>query len=206
MIIKGLRFGMLLQLAVGPICLFIFQTAAISGFAAAFTGVLGVALIDGLYIIAAIAGIGILLNKVKSLKRVLQLFGAVVLMLFGLNSILGTFHISIFPSITLIGTQTIDIFFLKAMFLTLSNPLTILFWAGVFSTKMAEASMKKHEMYLFGLGAVLSTILFLTLIAILGHFIQTFLPLNIINYLNIFVGLVLIYFSIRMLVKAITVF
>lgn len=202
MIIKGLRFGMLLQLAVGPICLFIFQTAAISGFAAAFTGVLGVALIDGLFIVAAIAGIGILLNKYKSFKKVLQLFGAVVLMLFGINSILGTLHIAIFPSITLLGTQNINIIFLKTMFLTLSNPLTILFWAGVFSTKMAEESMKKQEMYLFGLGSVLSTIVFLTLIAVLGHFIKNFLPLNIINYLNVFVGFVLIFFSIRIVVKA----
>ncbi len=202
MIIKGLRFGMLLQLAVGPICLFIFQTAAISGFAAAFTGVLGVALIDGLFIVAAIAGVGILLNKYKSFKKVLQLFGAVVLMLFGLNSILGTLHITIFPSITLLGTQNINIIFLKTIFLTLSNPLTILFWAGVFSTKMAKESMKKQEMYLFGLGAVLSTIVFLTLIAVLGHFIKNFLPLNIINYLNVFVGFVLIFFSIRIVVKA----
>lgn len=40
MLIKGFKFGMLLQLAVGPICLFIFQLASVNGFLIAERGVL----------------------------------------------------------------------------------------------------------------------------------------------------------------------
>ena len=29
---KGFKFGMILQIAIGPICLFVFQTACKSGF------------------------------------------------------------------------------------------------------------------------------------------------------------------------------
>lgn len=32
MFLKGFKFGMLLQLAIGPICLFIFQTSITKGF------------------------------------------------------------------------------------------------------------------------------------------------------------------------------
>jgi len=52
MLIKGFRFGMILQIAVGPLCLFIFQTAVTSGFFTAMIGVMGVALVDALYILA----------------------------------------------------------------------------------------------------------------------------------------------------------
>ena len=43
---KGLRFGLLLQLAVGPVCLFIFSSATRYGTLAALAAVLGGALVD----------------------------------------------------------------------------------------------------------------------------------------------------------------
>ena len=76
MIWKGFRFGMFLQIAVGPICLFIFQTAVTSGFFAAEIGVLGVVLIDALFILAAIFGIGKILNKYRSMKEHHSFFGS----------------------------------------------------------------------------------------------------------------------------------
>lgn len=197
MIIKGFRFGLLLQLAVGPICLFIFQTASTSGFRIAMMGVMGVSVVDGLYIFAAISGIGLLLTKYKSFMKILQLSGAIILMFFGLQSIMNVLNISILPSIQLLTDQGIDNIFLKTMILTLSNPLTILFWISVFSTKMIEASMTKPDMYLFGLGSVLSTIFFLTTVSILGYFVNTFLPLSIVRYLNVIVGLFLIVLGIK---------
>jgi len=39
-LVKGFRFGMLLQFAVGPVAHFIFQTALMSGFMTASTGVI----------------------------------------------------------------------------------------------------------------------------------------------------------------------
>lgn len=32
MIFKGVKFGMLLQLAIGPVCIFVFQVASLRGF------------------------------------------------------------------------------------------------------------------------------------------------------------------------------
>jgi len=81
--------------------------------------------------------------------------------------------------------------------LTLSNPLTILFWVGVFSTKLSEANMNRKDMYCFGLGAVLATISFLTLVSITGIFVNNFLNPDVLKILNIIVGLVLIYFGLK---------
>lgn len=40
MIFNGFKFGLLLQIAIGPVCLLIFQLAAMNGFFVAMTGVL----------------------------------------------------------------------------------------------------------------------------------------------------------------------
>ncbi|GGA41518.1 LysE/ArgO family amino acid transporter [Psychrobacillus lasiicapitis] len=201
MIWKGFQFGMFLQVAVGPICLFIFQTAAISGFVEAEIGVLGVAIVDGFYILAAIFGIGKILNKYPNLKEVVRYFGAAVLVLFGLSNIVGVFGFSIIPSLNFQAEQSVEAIFVQTLVLTLSNPLTILFWAGVLSTKILEEDFKQKDMYSFGLGAVLSTFFFLSIISILGNFLFIFLEPIVLKGLNVIVGLMLVTFGIRIAVK-----
>ena len=101
MLYNGFKFGMLLQFAIGPVCLFIFQIAALKGFYTAFTGVLGVSIIDGLYILSAILGIAYIIER-KSTKIALKIFGAIVLLIFGASNVLSLFNISLLPSLALI--------------------------------------------------------------------------------------------------------
>jgi len=197
MLIKGFCFGMILQIAVGPLCLFIFQTAVTSGFFTAMVGVLGVALVDAVYILAAIFGIGVLLNKYKNLKKVFRYLGSIVLIVFGTSIIFEAFGFSLIPDLNFLSKQSMENVFLKVLMLTLSNPLTILFWVGVFSTRLSEVNMSRKDMYCFGLGAVLATISFLTLVSITGTFVNNLLNPEVLKILNIIVGLVLIYFGLK---------
>ncbi len=200
MILKGYRFGMILQIAVGPICLFIFQTAVSYGFSTALVGVLGITLIDTLYILAAIFGIGSMINKHKKFKITLNYFGALIIIIFGISNILEIFDFSLIPSLS-IYRHKIESVFLKTLIMTLSNPLTLLFWSGVFSIKISEENLKKKDMYYFGIGAVLSTLTFLTVISITGSFLNHFIDLIVLGVLNFIVGLVLIAFGIKTVVK-----
>lgn len=202
MIIKGFRFGMLLQLAVGPVCIFIFQTASLRGFYAAVTGIFGVSIVDGLFILAAILGIASIIER-KNTKLALKIFGAIILSVFGLSTVLSVFDINFLPSLSLHNTPHSSSVFLHAIILTVSNPLTIIFWAGVFSAKISEENMRQKDIYAFGLGALLSTVIFLALVAIGGSLTKTFLPSEIIEVLNLAVGFMLIYFGIRMVMKKI---
>ncbi|MEN1760303.1 LysE family transporter [Anoxynatronum sibiricum] len=197
MVSRGFKFGMLLQIAVGPICLFVFQTAVSHGFPAAMAGVTGVTLIDALFILAAIQGLGTLLQRSNRIKKALQTIGAFILIVFGISIITGTFGLSILPSVTFLSLHTVTHPFFKALLLTLSNPLTILFWAGVFSTKMIEDELRLGDMYLFGFGAVLSTVFFLSMVAAIGHSVNAVLPVLLLTGLNVFIGLVLIFLGIR---------
>lgn len=200
MIWKGFKFGMLLQLAIGPVCIYIFQIASLKGFYTAETGVLGVALIDGLFITVAILGIASIINR-KNIKLGLKSFGAVILFIFGLSIVLNQFNINFLPNLSIQNITNSKDVFSRVILLTSSNPLTIIFWAGVFSAKIAEENMKRKDMYSFGGGALLSTIFFLTLIALVGNFAKVFLSTNLIQLLNIIVGFLLIYFSIRMFLR-----
>jgi threonine/homoserine/homoserine lactone efflux protein len=200
MLFKGFKFGMLLQFAIGPVCIFIFQIASLKGFYIAETGVLGASLVDGLFIIVAIIGIASIIDR-KNIRVFLKIFGAAILFVFGISTILSQFDIIFLPSLSILNTSDSNHVFMRAIILTTSNPLTIIFWTGVFSTKIAEESMKRKDMYLFGLGAVVSTIFFLTLISLVGSFAKTFFSTNEIHILNMMVGFLLIYFSIKMLLK-----
>lgn len=200
MIFKGFKFGMLLQFAIGPVCIFIFQIASSKGFYTAETGVLGATLIDGIFIFAAIIGISSIIER-QNIKLTLKIFGAVVLFIFGLSTILNQFNINFLPSLSIQNTSNTNNAFFHSLIITASNPLTIVFWSGVFLSKITEENMKKTDIYLFGFGALLSTMFFLTLISLAGNFANTFLSMSIIQTLNIIVGFLLIYFSIKMFLK-----
>ncbi|WP_379135355.1 LysE family transporter [Paenibacillus sp. sgz500958] len=200
MFLKGLRFGMLLQLAVGPVCIFIFQLAAAQGFISAEAGVLGVTLVDGLFITAAILGLTSVISR-TNMKRGLKLFGAAVLFIFGANMIAGVFELSFIPSLDVTGGSDTPNAFIYTLLLTASNPLTILFWAGVFSAKLTEEHLHKSDIYIFGLGALGSTVLFLTLIAFIGSLTQVFVTPLVMEALNFAVGLSFMYFSVKMFMK-----
>lgn len=200
MTFRGFKFGMLLQFAIGPVCLFIFQMASLNGLYVGEIGVLGVTLVDGIFIVFAILGIASIIDR-NNIKICLKIFGGIILFIFGLSIILNQFYIKFMPSVS-----TTDIFtstnpFLNAIIITLSNPLTIIFWAGIFSGKVVEENMKKKDIYWFGFGALLSTIFFLSLINLIGSLTNVFLPHNIIRILNIIVGFLLICFAVKMILK-----
>lgn len=202
MIFKGFKFGMLLQLAIGPVCIFIFREGCNRGFLSAEAGVLAVGLTDAFYVWLAIQGVAKLLED-KRTQKILTLLGAAIVGIFGLNIIGDAVGMTIIPNFNLFHGVKAENTFLSGLILTVSNPLTVLFWAGVFSAKIAEERMQRKDTYLFGLGAVAATPLFLTFIALTGTFTQHFLPVRIIRLLNFLVGLALFVFAIKMVSKTV---
>ncbi|KZE84299.1 lysine transporter LysE [Paenibacillus elgii] len=191
---------MMLQLAIGPICIFIFQIASLRGFFAAETGVLGVTLIDGLFIVAAILGIATVMEK-QNMRWGLRLFGATVLFIFGLNMVLSLININLLPSLSIANFGDTNHAFVYVILLTVSNPLTIIFWAGVFSTKVAEENMKREHIYVFGFGAWFAAVFFLTLVAFMGSLTREFISPFVLQVLNGFVGAAFIYFALKMVLQ-----
>jgi threonine/homoserine/homoserine lactone efflux protein len=200
MIYKGFKFGMILQLAVGPMCLMVFNTSTTYGFWVGLSLVLAISLIDGLYIILSGLGIAAIINK-ENVKSAIKILGCIVLVLFGTNTIAGAFGFTLLPAIKLFSNSTNQNIFIQGLLLTASNPLTIIFWGGVFSTQVVEYNLSKNQLFFFGFGCIMSTLFFLTIVAFCGSILSGFLPQIIIKILNVMVGAILIFFGIKLLLK-----
>ncbi|MBP7278499.1 MAG: LysE family transporter [Sedimentibacter sp.] len=200
MIYRGFKFGMILQLAVGPMCLMVFNTSATYGFLMGLSLVLAISLIDCLYIILSGFGVAAIINK-EDVKSTIKVLGCIVLVLFGTNTITGAFGFTLLPEIRLFSNVTDRNIFIQGLMLTASNPMTIIFWGGVFSTQVAEYDFSKKQIIFFGLGCILSTLFFLTIISFCGSILNGFFSKTIIKVLNVMVGAILIYFGIKLLLK-----
>lgn len=200
MILKGLKFGMLLQLAIGPMAMMVFNTSTAYGFMVSLRLVLAIALIDALYISFSSFGAATLIKKSR-IEKVVKLIGCFVLVLFGINTLSNVLTFSFFPDISLFSYTSSENLFVQGLLLTASNPLTILFWSSLFSTQMIENEWNKQQLLLFSVGSVSATLIFLTFIALMGSLLSSFLPDIIIQLLNVTVGIALILFGIRLLFR-----
>ena len=189
---------MLLQFAVGPMCLMVFNTAQNTGFLVALSLVIAIALVDAFYILLASLGASKLLGN-KKVEKIVKIIGSLVLILFGLNIILNVFGINIIPGLNLKPNSSSA--FIQGIILTLSNPITIVFWGSVLTTKIIEEKFEKKELAVFSVGLVSATLIFLTIVAVLGMILSNFIPDIISKILNIVVGLVIIGFGIKLLLK-----
>jgi threonine/homoserine/homoserine lactone efflux protein len=194
---NGLLTGLTLQLAVGPVFFFIINLVLQKTIYDGFAGVLAVTLVDYFYITLSIIGIGKILQKPK-IKKVFGIISSLVLSLFGLITLKGALNIS--SSYVSVNTSNIFSSFISVFLLTISSPLTIIFFTSLFATKALEYKYTKKQLLFFGLGTGLATLLFMSLSVVLFYFFSNLIPSIIISVLNGIVGcLLVIYGSIRLI-------
>jgi len=93
--------------------------------------------------------------------------------------------------------------FTSCFILTISSPLTLVFWGSIFSAKAIEKKYIKKQLFIFGIGAGASTFLFLSFTMMILSLFKSSIPNMIIQILNCIVGLVLIYYGITRTIKTI---
>lgn len=234
--LKGLLFGMVLQLSIGPVCLAVWHRSIALGFKESLKMVWGVTLVDSFYILAAFLGMDQLF-RIKIIRETALIAGAIVLIYFGLKYILAYAgpissakgegkvkevkrprpdSLPNSPAMEEVkvrggrrweekmeGRKSAESFALGIR-LTLTNPLTVLFWSGVFSTLIASGSLGGlTSTLLYSLGCISSTILFLGLVAAGGSRLSGLLNESFRRIMDFSVGILLILFGIRMAVKGI---
>lgn len=173
-----------MQLAIGPIFFFIVNIALQHSIGNGFAAVLGVTVVDYIYIALAIAGVGAFLEKPR-IKKVFGIVSSVVLLLFGVR-MLYTIHSSMID-IVKIETSTMFASFLATFFLTISSPMTIVFWTSVFAAKAIEYKYTKKELLYFGIAAGLATCLFMGTAVLVFSLVKEQVPMVLIQGLNILV-------------------
>ncbi|HEY9059926.1 MAG TPA: LysE family transporter [Pseudobacteroides sp.] len=201
MVLKGFRFGLILQFAIGPVCIYVFNTATSGGFFPAEAAVLAATLMDAIFVTLAIMGVGSLLEKDR-VKKGLKYFGTVVLVYFGVGTILGTFGVKIIPAIA--GSSNFydtSNAFITSFILTASSPLSILFWSGVFATKLSSEGYNKREMKFFGVGAVMATLVFLSVFALIVSLLHPMMNQTVVDVMNVLVGIIIIGFGVKLILR-----
>jgi threonine/homoserine/homoserine lactone efflux protein len=204
LILNGFLTGLILQIAIGPVFFFILnlslQRTVIDGLFA----VIAVTLVDYIFITFAVLGVGNLMEKPK-IKLTLGMLSSLVLILFGIIMI-----VSISPSSqisspnNLIESNYISSF-ISAFLLTISSPLTIVFWTSLFAAKAIEKGYAKKQLIFFGIAAGLATVVFLGSAVTLLSIMKTSIPMTLLSILNKAVGSLLIIYGIIRLFKIVRI-
>ena len=191
--LEGLGFGLILQVSVGPVCIAVLHKGLTQDFRHALSMVGGVALADALYIVLSVIGVSALL-QIGPARSAVGLAGALLLAYFGLRYLRA-------PATTTHIQHSGDSLLRSFIFgagLTLTNPLTILFWAGVLGAMMSAHTFGHAGVVYFSAGCVMASLFFLTAVALAGHFLERVLTDRLMLWLNRAVGLFLIGFAVKL--------
>jgi threonine/homoserine/homoserine lactone efflux protein len=198
--LNGFLTGLILQIAIGPVFFFILNLSIQKTVVDGLFAVIAVTLADYIFIALAVLGVGKLLEKPK-MKIVLGLTSSVVLIIFGIIMIL-----SIDPNTQIGNSNTLAesnylSSFVSAFLLTISSPLTIVFWTSLFAAKAIEKGYAQKQLILFGISAGLATFVFLGASVTLLSIVRASIPLALLGILNAVVGLLLIIYGVIRLYK-----
>ncbi len=188
--------GLLLQLAIGPVFFFIIHLTLQRTILYGFIAVGAVTIVDYFYITLAILGVGTLLKK-KKIKRTFWIVSSLVLIIFWIYIIINMIGWRFWSNE--IVTSSLFSSFTSVFLLTLSSPMTIVFFTSLFATKAIEYGYKKKELFVFGFSTGLATLLFMWTAVIFFSLIKNAVPILLIQILNWIVGcLLMLYWWIRL--------
>ena len=187
---NGLATGLILQLAIGPVFFFIINLALQKTIFDGLIGALAVTIVYYFYITLSIIGIGKLLENGK-IKIMFGVISSIVLVIFGFTIIKGVISERILIS-TITNSTSLFSSFSSVFLLTITNPMTIVFFTSIFTAKALEYNYTKKELFIFGFGTGLATLLFMGTSVILSSLIKENIPILLIQILNLTVGCLLI--------------
>ena len=130
-IIEGITIGLCTSIPVGTIAILIIQRTLQKGRMHGFTSGLGAATSDTFYALLAIVGLSVVLSFIEENKLIIQIIGSAIMVIFGVYIFFQNPAKNIEKSKTDKSSYWQE--YLTAFFLTLSNPLMIFLYIGLFA-------------------------------------------------------------------------
>ena len=152
------KTGSLLQFAIGPVFFFIINLTLQRTILDGQVAVLAVTIVDYFYITLAILGIGKLLEK-ENVKKTFGIISSIVLIVFGFIIIRDVVSSQLATAVDMNSSNLLTSF-TSVFLLTISSPLTIVFFTSLFAAKAVEYNYTKRELVIFGLATGSATFLF----------------------------------------------
>ncbi|AAP26934.1 MULTISPECIES: LysE family transporter [Bacillus] len=185
--------GLSLSAPMGPINAAQLEKGIRSGVFHAWILGIGALLADVIYMALIYLGVIHFLEK-DIIKLFLWSFGAFVLIYTGIESLKNANQISI--SNTRNDDSIIKSFF-SGFFMSLSNPLTILFWLGIFGSILAKAasSYSKEQLLLYSFGTILGIFIWDIMMASTSSIFRKILNTRILSLITVISGISLIIYG-----------
>lgn len=196
---NGLATGLLLQIAIGPVFFYIMNLTLQRSIYDGLIAVSAVTLVDYLYITLSIVGIGKLLEK-KNIENVFGIVSSIVLIILGALLIKGIATNGHSAGAD-IESASLLASFLSVFFMTISSPMTIVFFTSIFTAKAIEYNYTKGDLYVFGFSVGSATFLFMGSSVIFFSLLKQNVPIPLIRILNLLVGVVLIGYGVIRIIK-----
>jgi threonine/homoserine/homoserine lactone efflux protein len=141
------------------------------------------------------------LLQIGIVRSVVGIAGALLLVFFGIRYLVAS------SSLVPLEHHNPSLFrsFAFGAGLTLTNPLTILFWTGVMGAMLSSHMFSQRSRAVwFALGCIVSTLLLLNVVALAGQLLQRVLSARLALWLNRAVGLALLGFAAKLAVDVLT--
>ncbi|MCM3651024.1 LysE family transporter [Metabacillus litoralis] len=201
--ISYLFLGISLAAPIGPINTAQIDKGIKGGFFHAWLVGLGAMVADAVYMILVYLGVVHFLET-PFMKTFLYFFGFFVLVYTGIESIIGAGKIAASQRQR---NEPLLKSFLSGFFMSLSSPLTILFWIGIYGSVLVNtvASSGMNQLVLYSGTILLGVLLWDVTMACVASGFRKYLTEKILVWISIFSGLSLIGFGIFFGINAIQI-
>ena len=200
--LKGLLIGVIVSAPMGPIGVLLVQKTVNKGRTIGFLSGLGAATADTFYAIIAVFGVTFITNFLAKNQLLFQIVGVTVLLILGIRMVFNDPVKQLRLSQMHYKKRTAVKDYLSVLFLTISNPLTIIFFGAAFTMLGLFANNDSHRNNLFLVAGIFSgAVLWWFLLTYIVNIFRKRFRLRNIFILNRISGIVIIALSVLAIIK-----
>lgn len=192
-IIQNIILGISLAAPVGPVNVEVIKRGLKHGFLPAFLLSLGAAAADTTYLLLIYFGLSNFIN-IPVVKAIIWFFGAIVLLYLGYLSVKEySDKINLKKSNPKASRNS----FVAGYLITFSNPMTIVWWLGVFGAMVGSSIQNgsKTTALLSSLTIIIGVMLWFFSLSLLLHFGKRFVNEKTMKYVSLIAGIILFGFG-----------
>jgi threonine/homoserine/homoserine lactone efflux protein len=204
LLLQGIFLGVIVSVPVGPVNVICLQGTVKYGKLYGFKSTIGGTLADSIYAAIAIMGLNVFIAFVNKNQFIFEMVSSLVILTFGtillMNKTVKNEWTNQTTPVRCVGNSV------KSFFLTISNPLTVLFFVAYLANfKISGGSLNYMLIICFVLGVVIGSMLwFYSLSSVVAHFKHR-LNINHFHKINKVCGYLLCILALILFVKSIIV-
>ncbi len=201
-ILKGVAFGAVLAMIIGPVFFSLVQTSVESGFISGIFMAVGISLSDLTYVILSYLGVTQMAQH-NNFSFYPALLGGLILITFGVISFFkGRYRSNI--NQTKNNSKNFFKQIIKGFLINGINPFALIFWIGAMSLATVEYGYSGSKLRIFFMVVLITVFTTDVTKSYLSNKLRQIINLPFVKVMNKIIGVVLITFGIRLIYMALT--